>query len=81
MPSSPPSKTVPAAATEDDAIDDSEPTYTHFAHREQVSALLKRVLAIDVTGIGSDEEEEGQLRLYSQMTNIVRIQLSSRQRC
>ncbi|WWC99224.1 hypothetical protein V866_006120 [Kwoniella sp. B9012] len=42
--------------------DDSDPTYTHFAHRAEFLELLGRFLGIDITGeSGSkeDEDEEG----------------------
>lgn len=60
-----PSKAVAA----EDIADDADPTYTHFAHREQVAELLSRVLALDMSAPAGDGEDEAVL--VSQIGAIV----------
>jgi len=51
--------------------DDSDPTYTHFAHHAEFMALLKKFMAIDTSQSASDREDYLEGGLVKHMGNIV----------
>jgi hypothetical protein len=57
---------APADTAPDEVADDADPTYTHFAHREQVASLLQLVLS-------DGPEDEEQLAAYGQIESIVSL--------
>ena len=53
--------------------DDSDPTYTHFAHRAEFLKLLSRFLSIDVERQPLTREDEEEERLVGNMGAVVSL--------
>ena len=53
--------------------DDSDPTFTHFAHRSEFLDLLKRFLDLDLRRDPDQREDEEEVRLLDQLGAIVSI--------
>ncbi|WWD08947.1 hypothetical protein V865_007062 [Kwoniella europaea PYCC6329] len=51
--------------------DDSDPTYTHFAHRAEFLELLGRFLEIDITGESGPKEDEDEEGLVNNLGTIL----------
>jgi hypothetical protein len=51
--------------------DDSDPTYTHFAHRGEFIDLLQQSLALDLLHEPTQKENEQEERLVNAMGTIV----------
>jgi type VI protein secretion system component VasF len=51
--------------------DENDPTYTHFAHRQEFLRLLDRFLKLDLRGYVGQKEHEEEERLVDQLGNIV----------
>lgn len=67
QPSSPARReTAPA-----EVVDDPDPTYSHFGHRDEFLGLLKQFLATDVQATPSPEESEAEDELVKKMGAIV----------
>jgi hypothetical protein len=51
--------------------DESDPTYTHFAHRQEFLRLLDGFLTLDLQGDVGQREHEAEERLVDQLGDIV----------
>ncbi|WVR03591.1 hypothetical protein IAU60_000583 [Kwoniella sp. DSM 27419] len=64
-----------SAAVGDSAVaplaDDSDPTYTHFAHRAEFLVLLERFLQIDIAPPCSDKEGEAEEALVTSLGSLL----------
>lgn len=50
---------------------DSDPTYTHFGHRDEFLKLLQRLLELDLRRDATVKEDEDEVKLVDQMGGIV----------
>ena len=53
--------------------DDSDPTFTHFAHRDEFLGLLAQFLAVDLASEPSASEDEAEIGLVRSMGGIVGV--------
>jgi hypothetical protein len=67
---------IMAASAPASPLDDSDPTYTHFAHREQFLELLDRFCRYCVEEKTTAKEDEVEEALVSEMGAIVSISCS-----
>jgi hypothetical protein len=51
--------------------DDSDPTFTHFAHRAEFLALLDQLLVVDIGSSPDDVQERAEKVLVKQLGQIV----------
>ncbi|RXK40761.1 hypothetical protein M231_02013 [Tremella mesenterica] len=51
--------------------DDSDPTYTHFAHRNEFINLLTRLVSVDVTHSPSEVEEQAEVAIVKSLGSIL----------
>ncbi|EIW73358.1 hypothetical protein TREMEDRAFT_26174 [Tremella mesenterica DSM 1558] len=51
--------------------DDSDPTYTHFAHRDEFINLLTRLVSVDVTHSPSEVEEQAEVAIVKSLGSIL----------
>ncbi|WVF65933.1 hypothetical protein IAT40_000671 [Kwoniella sp. CBS 6097] len=61
------SKPAPSTGLEDD----SDPTYTHFAHRTEFLELLERFLSLDIKRVSDVKEDEAEDALINSMGAIL----------
>lgn len=71
---------MPVAAPRERALpddfDDSDPTYTHFQHRDEFAGLLAKLLAIDLAHAPTDTEDKDETSLVTQLGGIVSVRPS-----
>lgn len=66
-----PSSPARREAVTAEVVDDSDPTYSHFGHRDEFLGLLSKFLATDVQAKPSAEETEDEDELVKKMGAIV----------